>query len=740
MNVGDELEIDRIVWRLAEHPSAPGMPYGQEGRQAIVYELLGAGESRALKVFKPRFRVPGLVALADKLAAFADLPGLTVCRRTVLTPQRHVSLLRPNPELTYAVLMPWIDGPTWMEALLSGQELSPEQSLFLARSLADMLSALEQRSVAHCDLSGPNLLLPALVQSTPSDACQAIELVDVEQLHGPGLDRPHILPSGSFGYAHRTALQGLWQPDADRFAGAVLIAEMLGWCDPHVRKAAWGESFFDPSEMQQDGMRYTVLRSALERRWGDGPTRLLDQIWSSDTLADCPTFGEWLLALPEQAPMIAGVSPILSALTMPFAESDLAGAMLGDQALPVPKEIPTGNGVLVNEAPHVILADEGAGKREIVRPELAQSVDELFDAGLAAYQQSDWTKAKELMGEIVGRQPTYTRDKLRASDLLANAERQITFQAQAANGQGSQRRAWAVPILVLLALLTFGGIAVYQAQASATAQAQATATAQALAAAQTQQAGAIATMRAGATTTAIAQTAATFQAQATGTAQSLLAAATATAQAVMAADTAQTVETAEAHAQQTANAVAAFAKSTAEAQAAETVHAQETDTASTQSISATQTAQTQATITRHVTRTESPSTPPTPRPTRRPLPTTAAPTQLPNSVQSAPVQLSPPNGTVFSPIPPGVLLQWSPVPSAVKYWVEIHVGELSDPSGWYDSGPEVATTNYLYCYAGDCEGMKRHLGSFLWRVTGVDANGRIGPRSGWWKFTLAFSP
>ena len=29
-----KLEIDDGIFNVAEHPSAPGMPYGQEGRQA----------------------------------------------------------------------------------------------------------------------------------------------------------------------------------------------------------------------------------------------------------------------------------------------------------------------------------------------------------------------------------------------------------------------------------------------------------------------------------------------------------------------------------------------------------------------------------------------------------------------------------------------------------------------------------------------------------------------------------
>jgi hypothetical protein len=113
-NVHDELTLNGVTYRIAEHPAAPGIPYGQEGRAGIVYQLLpsptgrGAGDegAMALKVFRARFRTPALVSQAEKLAAFADLPGLTVCRRTVLTPTRYADLLRREPDLTYAVLMP----------------------------------------------------------------------------------------------------------------------------------------------------------------------------------------------------------------------------------------------------------------------------------------------------------------------------------------------------------------------------------------------------------------------------------------------------------------------------------------------------------------------------------------------------------------------------------------------------------------------------------------------------------
>mgnify|MGYP005838462579 CR=1 FL=1 len=117
-NVNDTLIIDNVAYRIAAHPGAPTIPYGQEGRQAVVYQLLSPDGPSALKVFKPRYRAPTLVSLSDRLQAFADLPALQVCRRTVLTPHRHTALLQEHPDLTYAVLMPWIEGPTWWTAAL----------------------------------------------------------------------------------------------------------------------------------------------------------------------------------------------------------------------------------------------------------------------------------------------------------------------------------------------------------------------------------------------------------------------------------------------------------------------------------------------------------------------------------------------------------------------------------------------------------------------------------------------
>jgi len=304
--VNQQLVISGTAYSVAEHPAARGMPYGQEGRAAVVYRLTSQADARALKVFKPRHRVPGLVSLARRQAPFADLPGLQVCSRTVLTPQQQTDLLRQHPDLTYGVLMPWVDGPTWMEVMLEGKQLSRDAGLSLARSLAMTLATMEQEGLAHCDLSGPNLLLPALAVKNVKSA---VELVDVEQMYGPDLPKSDLTPAGSPGYGHKLARQGLWSIEADRFAGAVLLAEILGWCDERVRDAAWGESYFDPEEMQTQGQRYTILHSALNEHWGETVARLLERAWESETLDECPTFGDWLVRLPgDQAVAVSSVS------------------------------------------------------------------------------------------------------------------------------------------------------------------------------------------------------------------------------------------------------------------------------------------------------------------------------------------------------------------------------------------------------------------------------------------------
>lgn len=285
--------INDCLWRnyrFTEHPAAPGMPYGQTGRRATVYQLQSdEGGLHALKVFTSAFRFPYVAESADKLRVFSGLPGLKVCQRLVLTPQRYSSLIKQYPDLLYAALMPWAEGTTWQELMLTGHSLTTQQSLALARELLTILTNMEAHGLAHCDLSGSNIM----VQLQPL----VITLVDVEDLFGSGLQRPDKPPGGSAGYAHKTAPRGLWSAEADRFAGAVVLAEMLGWCDERIRKTAQGEHYFQPEAMQQNTEAYSLMLRVLHERWGWRVAQLFETAWNSRSLKDCSSMGTWSEAL-----------------------------------------------------------------------------------------------------------------------------------------------------------------------------------------------------------------------------------------------------------------------------------------------------------------------------------------------------------------------------------------------------------------------------------------------------------
>lgn len=300
--VAQQIIIDGLTYTIAEHPAAPGMPYGQQGRAATVYQILDRGGAAfALKVFKPAYRQPALAGQAPKLARFSDVPGLKVCTRTVLSAQRHIGLIKQHTDLLYAVVMPWIQGATWHDIIAQKQPLTPEQSLSLARALARVLTEMEERSIAHCDISAANVLLPGL-DATSSNGF-AVELVDVEQLYASDMQRPNPLIAGTPGYLPQDLTgAALWNVTGDRFAGAVLLAELLGWCDERVRTAAHEGSYFQQDEMQADSQRYRTLLTVLQEHWGPEIAKRFSSVWKSQSLVECPLFGDWLVNLPDTVP------------------------------------------------------------------------------------------------------------------------------------------------------------------------------------------------------------------------------------------------------------------------------------------------------------------------------------------------------------------------------------------------------------------------------------------------------
>ncbi|HEU0297849.1 MAG TPA: serine/threonine-protein kinase [Longimicrobium sp.] len=295
------LEGRDLTFRALEHPFAPGFVHAAEGAKAIVYRIedIHSGGEYAIKVMKQRFRDPSLEVTCQKLDQFKTLDGMGVCERRCLSPASAPKTLQRYPNLEYAILMPWVQGLSWFDMLAGGGQtavLNREECLDLALRLAGVLAGLEERGIAHCDLSAANVIVdPRTLQ--PS-------LIDVEDIYADVMQPPSALTLGTPGYQHRTSMQGVWRIDGDRFAGAVLIAEMLGWYDDEVRAASYGETYFDPSELQMGGSeRLRMLQHAIgaQGRAGSPASRavsnLLEQAWNSVTLQECPTLGAWREAL-----------------------------------------------------------------------------------------------------------------------------------------------------------------------------------------------------------------------------------------------------------------------------------------------------------------------------------------------------------------------------------------------------------------------------------------------------------
>lgn len=283
----DTIKIGAQTFRVQPHPMVPSFAFGQEGRKAFVFKVENTSRHKnyyALKKFKHAYRLANLVDVCQSLAQFAHLPGMGVCRRECITEHNNQTLLREYTDLEFAVLMPWMNGSTWYDFIVNETAIDLDSSLQIAWKTSLVLAGLEEAGLAHCDIAAPNVIIDL-------DGSE-VHLVDVEDLFAPDMQKPQAVPAGTDGYNHHTAGAGQWGPFADRFAGAVLLAEMLGWHNPDIREQADGEHYFSLDDLQQDCDSYHLLHTTLhdiQPVLAD----LFEEAWYSPTMEDCPPLQEW---------------------------------------------------------------------------------------------------------------------------------------------------------------------------------------------------------------------------------------------------------------------------------------------------------------------------------------------------------------------------------------------------------------------------------------------------------------
>jgi len=298
--VSTSLLVLSNFYEFVHHPHFPDDDqevFVIEGGEALLYQLRErmSGTLYALKVMKPAYRTEQCARVAAALASYKDIPGLFLSHRICFTKARCSDLIAAFPDLEYATLMPWLAGKTWAGLLLdqaASARYTRAKAYNLALVTANVLWQLEAHNLAHTDIAGGNVVI--------SPNFKQVELLDVEGLYMPDTPIPTWRSQGSPGYQHRNPDQrGQWRPEGDRFAGAILLTEMLTWWNPLVRAQTpdEAESLFQPQELQTiDFPRWHAVRNTL---WSMSPylLQLFDQAWASPDLSQCPDFGSWAMCL-----------------------------------------------------------------------------------------------------------------------------------------------------------------------------------------------------------------------------------------------------------------------------------------------------------------------------------------------------------------------------------------------------------------------------------------------------------
>lgn len=279
-----------------------------EGRKAMVYKLRdSSGTHHALKVFHKKHALLQNFWSTLQLLPYRSVEGLKVCDRQVLLEADAWSL--SEPALAFAVLMPWMPGTAWAEVVAARQVIPERQCIALARKAAEVLAGLEARGLAHADISSGNVFV--LISAAPS-----VELIDVEEMYHEGFTAPSEMPAGTPGYNYPKSVKtGNWNAYGDRFAGAVLLAEMLTWHHPGIRAERDEYTYFHRDEMCRASLaRYDLMASALKSH-SRTVADLFRQAWYSDGLQRCPSMNEWREAMAHVTPASTKIGSATSILT-----------------------------------------------------------------------------------------------------------------------------------------------------------------------------------------------------------------------------------------------------------------------------------------------------------------------------------------------------------------------------------------------------------------------------------------
>jgi hypothetical protein len=283
---------------VQSHPSISHLPFSSEGRRALVCQLKNhKGEYYALKVFKKKYRDHILVSSASLLLGVEGFEGMRAARRRIVMPGDPI--VKSYSNLEYAMLMPWVFGATWFDILQraakDGFRLPRTDAIHLCQRFLKVLDGLEAAGIAHTDISAGNVAVDLKALD--------VQLLDLEDLFITGVVAPPHQNAGSKGYRHHTCDLGktCWCPEGDRYAAAIMAAEILILADAQLAGKVTEDGFFIGHCRTIEGNNR--FREAKARLNPIAPrfTQLLESSWNAGTLKECPTIAALRAAIDDVA-------------------------------------------------------------------------------------------------------------------------------------------------------------------------------------------------------------------------------------------------------------------------------------------------------------------------------------------------------------------------------------------------------------------------------------------------------
>jgi Mg-chelatase subunit ChlD len=241
----------------------------ESGGRAVIYQIRNTTHNtvHALKVFKDGFRESyNSRNFTFFQTALTNIPGFEwVPQRLLINPNDDKALLDQHPYLENAIVMPWFALPKLDEIRdsIKKEELTniASKSKQFASLFAYALAELENRGIAHGDIATSNVFF-----DWDNDR---LVIIDIEDMFHTSLVRPIHLENavgGTPNYRFSTQFTS-WQSSADRFAGAIMISEILTLADDTCIQASASETYFNADDIanrERNGIEIPRFKTVYE--------------------------------------------------------------------------------------------------------------------------------------------------------------------------------------------------------------------------------------------------------------------------------------------------------------------------------------------------------------------------------------------------------------------------------------------------------------------------------------------